>query len=38
MSLQGNRVLGYEDQMESVTVGTKDKVTKDLKRRTPTSQ
>lgn len=38
MRLQGNRVIGYEDQMESVTVGVKDKVTKDLKRRDPTPQ
>jgi hypothetical protein len=38
MSLQGNRVIGFEDQMESVTVGPKDKVTKDLKRREPTPQ
>jgi len=38
LSLQGNRVIGYEDQMENVTVGAKDKVTKDLKRREPTPQ
>ena len=38
MQMRGNQVIGYEDQMESVTVGPKDKVTKDLKRREPTPQ
>jgi len=34
MAIQGNKVLGFEDQMESVKVGPKEKVTKDLKLRT----
>ena len=34
MRLQGNNVLGFEDVMESVTVGAQEKVTKDLKRQT----
>jgi hypothetical protein len=38
MEMQGNLVIGYEDQMESVIVGAKDKITKDLKRREPTPQ
>jgi hypothetical protein len=38
MERSGNQVIGYEDQMETVTVRPKDKVTKDLKRRGPTSQ
>jgi len=33
--VQGNTVLGYEDLMESVTVGAQEKVIKDLKRATP---
>jgi hypothetical protein len=33
MEMSGNQVIGYEDQMETVTVRPKDKVTKDLKRR-----
>jgi hypothetical protein len=32
---QGNNVLGYENLMETVEVGVDEKVTKDLKRRTP---
>ncbi len=32
---QGNHVLGYEDQMDSATVGAGEKVTRDLKRRVP---
>jgi protocatechuate 3,4-dioxygenase beta subunit len=35
MRLQGNNVLGFEDAMESVTVGAQEKVIKDLKRATP---
>jgi len=38
MEISGSQVIGYEDQMESVTVGAKDKITKDLKRREPTPQ
>jgi hypothetical protein len=34
MAIQGNKVLGFDDQMESVKVGPKEKVTKDLKLRT----
>ncbi len=36
--MQGNEVFGYENQMESVELGPKDKITKDLKLRTPTDQ
>ncbi|MGD1069878.1 MAG: carboxypeptidase-like regulatory domain-containing protein [Bryobacteraceae bacterium] len=35
---QGNNVLGYEKQMETVTVGIGEKVTKDLRRRMPDDQ
>lgn len=38
LSMQGNKVPGYEDRMESVKVGPKEKVTKDLRRRPPTQQ
>jgi hypothetical protein len=38
MDVRGNQVIGYEDQTETVTVGPKDKITKDLKRREPTPQ
>jgi hypothetical protein len=33
--IQGNNVVEYEDQMDTVTVGTQDKVTKDLRRARP---
>ena len=36
--MQGSDVFGYEDQMEGFEIGPKDKVTKDLKLRTPTDQ
>lgn len=38
MAMQGNKVIGYEDQMESVKVGPKEKATKDLKQRTAAVQ
>ncbi len=38
MEISGNQVIDYEDQMETVTVGPNDKITKDLKRRDPTPQ
>ena len=38
MEITGDQVIGYEDQMETVTVGPNDKITKDLKRRDPTPQ
>jgi hypothetical protein len=36
--IQGDNVLGLDDQMETVTVGTQDKVTKDLRRAKPADQ
>jgi hypothetical protein len=38
IAIEGNDVLGYEDQMVTIEVGTDEKVTKDLKRRPPTPQ
>ena len=38
LEVQGNNVLGYEDQMESVQVGAQDKVIKDLKHRPSTDR
>jgi hypothetical protein len=38
LAVQGNHVIGYEGQTETVRVGARDKVTKDLKRRSPTAQ
>jgi hypothetical protein len=35
MRLQGNNLLGFEDVMESITVGAQEKVIKDLVRRQP---
>jgi protocatechuate 3,4-dioxygenase beta subunit len=36
--MQSNDVFGYEDQMESIEIMPKEKVTKDLKLRTPSDQ
>jgi Carboxypeptidase regulatory-like domain len=38
LEIRDHQVIGYDDQMESVTVGPKDKITKDLKRRESTPQ
>ena len=37
-AIQGNTVPGYEDQMETVQVGAREKVTKDLKRRSSATE